>query len=97
MPASAKRYHEVTLYILRMLEEGIQQELPIQERRLKLQFIEPIYRVWKGITNAKAELVKKPEYKKYINYRLLGIKNIPEGSITFGVEIYVKDLGRIKF
>ena len=91
------RYHEVTLYVIRMLDEVVQQELPLSERRITIQFIEPIYRVWKGITNAKAELVKKPEYRKYINYRLIGIKNFEDKSITFGIETYVKDIQRVRF
>lgn len=91
------RYHEVTLYILRMLEEGVQQELPLEERRIKIQFIEPIYRVWKGILNAKAELIKKPEYRRYINYQLRGDKDLTESSITFYIKRYVKDIGRINF
>jgi hypothetical protein len=96
MPSAAK-YHEVTLYILRMLLEVHEQELMLESRRLRLHFIEPINTVHKGIAKAKAELLKLPEHHHMINYRLYGERDYKAGDIVFRIEPYTRDINRVAF
>ena len=93
---SAARYHETTLYILWYLAE-YQVELQLSDRLLTMEFIEPVATVWKGISNAKSELLKKKPYKKYVNYRLLGNRNHITNQITFRLDSYVKDIRRVEY
>ena len=93
---SAARYHETTLYILTYLTEQ-QADKPLEQRLLVMEFIEPVATVWKGITNAKSELLKKKQYKKYVNYRLLGLRDYKADRITFRLETYMKDMRRVEF
>ena len=93
---SAARYHETALYVLWYLAE-YQVDVPLSQRLLTMEFIEPVATVWKGISNAKTELLKKKPYKKYVNYRLLGNKNHVTNQITFRLESYVKDIRRVEY
>ena len=94
---TAQRYHQVTLYILRMLLETHEQELPLERRRLRLHFIENLNTVHKGIAKAKAELLKKPEHQHMINFRLYGDRDYKTSDITFRIEPYVRDINRMSF
>ena len=94
---TAKRYHPVTLHVMQMLLEVVDQDLPLERRRYRLHFIEPINTVHKGIAKAKAELLKKPEYQHLINYRLYGERDYKASDIVFRMEPYVRDINRVQF
>lgn len=94
---TAQRYHQVTLYILQMLLDVHEQELPLERRRLRLHFIENLNTVHKGIAKAKAELLKKPEHQHMINFRLYGERDYKNSDITFRIEPYVRDINRMSF
>ena len=96
MPSYAK-YHDVTLYVMRMLLEVHEQELPLERRRLRIHFIERINTVHKGIANAKAELLKKPEHQHMINFRLYGDRDYKNSDIVFRIEPYIRDINRVSF
>lgn len=93
---SAVRYHETTLYILNYLTVEAA-HLPIEKRLITIAFIEPLNQVWKGISNAKCELLKKKQYKYLINYRLLAHRDYKQGQITFRLETYMKDMRSVEF
>lgn len=93
---SAVRYHETTLYILEYLTVEAA-DLPLEKRLITIGFIEPLNQVWKGISNAKCELLKKKKYKHWINYRLLAHRDYANGQITFRLETYMKDLRNVEF
>jgi hypothetical protein len=93
---SAVRYHELTLYILNYLTQ-LNTEVPVSERRLKIAFIEPVSTVFKGVTKAKSELLKKPQHRQFINYRILGLRDYKANEITFSIEYYAKDIRQMPF
>lgn len=94
--AAYEKYYEVTEYILSMLTARYQQEIPLQDRRLTISFIEPLPRVFKGICNAKAQMVKKPEYRKWVNFRIFCDQDHQANEITFRLVPYVKDVNRME-
>lgn len=94
---NAQRYHQVTLYVLQMLFDHHEQHLPLERRRLRLHFVENLNTVHKGIAKAKAELLKMPEHKHMINFRLYGERDYKTSDITFRIEPYVRDINAMKF
>jgi hypothetical protein len=80
-----------------MLLEVHEQGLPMEQRRLRIHFIEPINTVHKGIAKAKAELLKKPEHHHMINYRLYGERDYRAGDIVFRIAPYVRDINRVEY
>lgn len=94
---TAQRYHAVTLHVMKMLLEAVDQHLPLEQRRYRLHFIENLNTVHKGIAKAKAELLKMPEHQHMINFRLYGERDYKESDITFRMETYVRDINRMQF
>ena len=82
---------------MQMLLTVVEQEKPLERRRYRLHFIENLNTVHKGIAKAKAELLKMPEHKHMINYRLHGERDYKESDITFHMERYVRDINAIEF
>jgi hypothetical protein len=95
--AAYEKYFEVTEYILTMLLDKYEQDKALEDRRLTISFLEPLDRVFKGICNGKAQLVKQEKFRRWVNYRLYCDKNHREQEITFRVLPYTKDINWKEF